>query len=91
MIPVLLGRGEITRKHISDMYFNAEMEAEMRVTRKLGWKFHMDSDRELFFELLEIERVSRLYQHTPSPLCSEKGTISWQMCLLLQDVENAGP
>ncbi len=72
---MFLGRGEITRKHISDMYFNAELEAEVRDTGKIWWKFHVDSDRELLFELLETERVCQLYQHTPSRLCPEKGTL----------------
>ena len=70
---MISGRGEITRKHISDMFFNAELETELRETDRLEWRFRVDADREHFFELMESERVQQAYHHTPSTACPEKG------------------
>ena len=83
------------------MFFNAELEAELRRTGKLQWQFLSDSDREHFFVQTETERVHHPYDHTPSALCPEKGLHctyaqdQYMLSLLLhvyaQDVDDAGP
>ena len=55
------------------MYFNSEVEAEMRETGRVDWMFHENADREAFLEISETERVHRPYVHTPSTFCPEKG------------------
>lgn len=40
---------ELTRKHISDMFFQAELEDEMRTCEdRLDWAFFRDGDREKY-------------------------------------------
>jgi hypothetical protein len=64
------------RKHISDMFFQAELEDEMRrptCEDRLDWTFFMDGDREKYLEMVLSESSQQRYHHTPVSGCKERG------------------
>ena len=67
---------ELTRKHVADAFFKAELEVEARkpTTNRLStWQFKRDSDQEQFIEEV-IEHVqSSLYAHHQTENCPQKG------------------
>ena len=64
----------LSRKHVSDAYFNAELECELQESNKQHlYTFRNDADQELVMQKLELERTGRLYPRTPNISCSEKG------------------
>ena len=69
---------ELPRQHVSNMYYNGEVEAEMRdhmYPERMSWVFTKDADREIFMEKIYDERTKTMYAHNPSPLCPQKGII----------------
>ena len=67
---------QLTRKHVADMFFHAELEIEARkpsTDRIITWRFKRDGDQEQFIEEV-IENVqSSLYLHHQSEDCTKKG------------------
>ena len=65
----------MTRKHISELFFNAEIECEARSSNGnlLKWKFKKDNDIETFMEEVVNESSLCLYQHVQSEQCPEIG------------------
>ncbi len=67
---------EFTRKHVSDMYYSAELESEIRHTNhpeRIEWKFQRDEDRECYLAMLLSEQRDKTYLHKPSNGCKERG------------------
>ena len=65
---------ELGRKHVSDMFYEGELEKEIRSRAKdQEWKFKTNEDAEKYIVMIEEERSSTLYSHNPSPTCTQKG------------------
>lgn len=74
---------EFTRKHVSDMYYNAELENEIRQkTERIEWKFKRDEDRESHLATVLSLQKDKTYQHIPSDGCKERGKM-----IILYDVQ----
>ena len=68
---------ELTRKHISDMYFNEELELEIRnpdQPRRMAWNFTKNSDREVHVEKIVAEYLQHII--TMSPSCISRGKLN---------------
>ena len=64
-----------TRAHVSDMFYNAEMEMEIRDRpQRIQWLWKNDCDREEFMIKVIEEAASSTYTHLPAPECPQKGT-----------------
>lgn len=62
---------QLSRKHISDMYYTGELESEMRMCPdRLQWCFYKEEDREKHLETVMSERM---YCHTPADGCAKRG------------------
>jgi len=66
---------ELTRKHVSEMFFRGEVEEELRDSpvELETVRFKSDSDIEIFMENVEEGRVTELYPHQPNERCIKKG------------------
>ena len=68
---------QLTRKHVSDMYYIGELESEAREPthphRILEWTFTSDSDRDKYMQLVVAEQSTKKYAHTPSETCKARG------------------
>ena len=67
---------QLTRKHVADMFFHAELEVEARkasTDRIIAWRFKRDSDQEQFIEEVIENAQSSLYLHHQSKDCTKKG------------------
>lgn len=63
---------ELTRKHVADMFFHAELEIEARApgtTRLMTWHFKADSDQEKYIKEVNEQEQSILYSHQQSKNC----------------------
>lgn len=60
---------------MSDMFYTAELECEMRQSpqRRLQWSFTKDEDREKYLEMVVSEMREQRYNHTPAEGCTERG------------------
>lgn len=68
---------ELTRKHVSDMFYNAELEHEIRKCQDgLEWAFVRDGDREKYLEKVIKETNKKRYHHTPVEGCAKRGKVS---------------
>ena len=70
---------ELTRKHVAQMFFTAELESEAwhPGTRHLNnWTFKKDDDREVFMREVIEQAQTSLYPHSPSQDCDQKGNLS---------------
>ena len=68
-------RGLLTRAHVSEMFFNSEMETEVRAkSHRLQWTWICNGDRESFMNKI-IDDEAALYNHSQTPDCVEKGYI----------------
>ena len=80
---------ELTRKHVAEMFYNGELEKEIRspvAPERLSWAFKLDCDREMFMQKLEEERAQTVYTHSPSEECLQKGIV----IMLIEDYINTG-
>ena len=65
---------ELGRKHVSDMFYEGELEKEIcSRTKDQEWKFKAKEDAEKYMVMIEEERSSTLYSHNPSSTCTPKG------------------
>ena len=66
---------ELTRKHISDMFFRGEIEEELREcpSQLEMVRFKSDSDMQMFMMSVEDGRMTNLYPHQRSNQCIQKG------------------
>lgn len=68
----------MSRKTVSDMFFTAELESEMRLGRFLPGIdeccFRKNEDRERYIEEVVVKLSSRNYTHKPSEGCAERGS-----------------
>ena len=65
---------ELTRKHVSNAFFNAELESELgEKSLKQVTYFKSDSDKNEVMSKLETDRVVKRYAHVQSPSCENKG------------------
>ena len=71
---------ELTRKHVSQMYFKGEVEQELRETAR-HFTFKFDGDLENFMRDVERSRVSDLYPHHQNRVCTEKGIYTNSMII----------
>ena len=75
----IIGRGfslELTRKHIANMFYNAELEGELSdcvSLRKEATYFKSDRDRDGFMSQIESNRVFNSYPHDQLATCEDKG------------------
>lgn len=58
----------LTRKHVSEAFWNAEVENEVR-DHEPGYKFTEKTDREGFMDMVDRKRATIPYPHEN---CSEK-------------------
>ena len=65
---VLNGSFRLTRKHVAEAFWNAEVESELR-TGGVTFKFTEKSDREAFMDEVDRARAKNPYVHTN---CSEE-------------------
>ena len=64
-----------TRAHVSDMFYNAELEAEIwERPQRIQWVWKNDCDCENFMIKVIEEAASSAYTHLPAPECTQKGT-----------------
>lgn len=73
----------LTRKHVSDMFINGELEVEYRDAKSPGWTFQRDDDRERFLQ--EVVPTTR-YSHTPSDGCKKRGDCQYAFCSKYMEV-----
>ena len=67
-------QSELTRKHVSDMFYNAELECEIRKCQdRHDWAFIKDGDREKYLEKVVQETNQKRYQHNPANGCTDRG------------------
>ncbi len=68
---------EFTCKHVSDMYYSAELESEIRHTNhpeRIEWKFQRDEDRDCYLTMLlsefstQVKEQNRTSTHSSSVL-----------------------
>ena len=66
---------ELTRKHISEMFFIAEIESEARnsIEKLQKWKFKRNDDIELYMQEVISEARFCLFPHVQSQRCPEIG------------------
>ena len=61
--------------HVSEMFFNSEMETEVRAkSHCLPWTWICNDDHESFMNKI-IDEEASLYSHSQTPDCVEKGYI----------------
>ena len=60
--------GQLHRKHVSEAFWNAEVEAEVR-EHEIGYKFTEKADREAFMDMVDKKRAANPYPHEN---CSEE-------------------
>lgn len=71
LCPCQFSQGILSRKVISDAFFNAEVESDIRENALIDtWRFTTNSDREVYMRKCEESRVTKLYEHGQ---CSEAG------------------
>ena len=64
-------QGNLSRKVISDAFFNAEVESDIREKALIDtWRFNTNSDREVYIRKCEEMRVTQVYSHSQ---CSQAG------------------
>ena len=76
---------ELTRKHVSDLFMQRELELEARkpgANRLTTWKFFLDNDDEKFIEEVLEEAQSSLYSHSQSENCLDIGMYIYTWFLL---------
>ena len=77
---------QMSRKTVSDMFYIAELESEMRHGRFLpGLEeciFKRNDDRETYIEKIVTKLSSTNYSHTPSDGCAERGIAKQMYCSL---------
>ena len=68
---------ELSREHVSSMFFKAEVEAEIReVPSQVPCiMFTRDADFDMYMQHVEEGRVTALYHHNSSIECQSKGKI----------------
>ena len=67
---------QLTRKHVSNAFFNAELESELGETLlKSVTFFKYDSDKNVVMSTIETARVTKPYAHYQSHLCEKKGML----------------
>lgn len=69
---------ELSRKHVAQMFFTAELESEARhpgTTRLNNWTFKKDDDRDMFMREVIEQAQTSLYPHSPSQDCDQKGNL----------------
>ena len=82
---------QLTRKHVADMFFQAELEAEARkanTNRLERWRFKRDSDQGLFIEEVIENAQSSLYLHHQSKDCTKKGSYGCMCCSCVHSNNN---
>ena len=65
---------QLTRKHVSNAFFNSEMESELG-ERNLKEQTFFKSDKDMNEVMTRIgsDRVAKPYSHVQSSSCGEKG------------------
>ena len=67
--------GELTRKHVAEAFWNAEVESELRMDN-INFKFTEKSDRESFMDAVDQKRAKQPYAHTNcSEECKKRGNV----------------
>ena len=70
----------LTRKHISEMFFKAESEKELREPthpERMSWIVKADDDDiDQFMELIIDDQSKIICNHQPAPDCAARGTIT---------------
>lgn len=61
--------GKLTRKHVAEAFWNAEVEDEIRLNDVNDIKFHEKYDREIFMDAVDKKRAYHPYPHAN---CSEE-------------------
>ena len=77
---------ELTRKHIANMFYNAEIESELSEgvhLRKEITFFKSDRDRDGLMSKIEESRVFHPYPHEQLPTCQDKGIIVYVLLITL--------
>lgn len=63
---------ELTRKHVSQMFFKGEVEQELREAQQ-DFTFKSDAGMEDFMCYIEQLRITEIYPHCQNEVCIEKG------------------
>ena len=74
---IFLALPELTRKQVADMFYNAELEYELREPTKphrMKWSFKADAQRDEYIKKITDEAASSVYHHQQADKCTEKGT-----------------
>ena len=84
---LLLGNNfcpELTRKHVSNAYYSAELESELEENcQKSITFFRSDQDKNRVMAEIEERRVSKPYVHHQTDMCLQKGILYlYQVSLL---------
>lgn len=76
---------QLTRRHVSNVFFNAELESELGETLlKSVTFFKCDGDKNVVMSQIETARVTKPYAHARSPLCEKKGKLQmYNLCLIM--------
>ena len=76
---LLLGNNfcpELTRKHVSNAYYNAELESELEENcQKSITFFRSDQDKNRVMAEIEEHRASKPYVHHQTDMCLHKGIL----------------
>lgn len=72
---------ELSRKHVSDMFLQKEVEIEARENDKLTtWVFKANGDVEIYIEEILRNAHSSLYAHKQSENCTAVGMYVLMVC-----------
>ena len=69
---------EMTRKLVSQMFYNGEIEKEARdksfpYSESVSWLFGLDKDRQYYMQYILSTRALQIYHHEPNKGCVERG------------------
>ena len=67
--PEYIGLAELHQKTIVNVFWNCEVEAELRQANQVDFPFHSNADCERAMEMIDRKRASTPYSHE---ICSDE-------------------
>lgn len=76
---IIIGeKPQLTRKMVASMFYTGELEDEIRDAshpERMTWAFKYNSDREKYMQQVSLEHTNKIYPHTPTQTCPQRGTL----------------
>jgi len=63
----------MTPEIAAELFYNGELELELKVMNMSDYRFKFNRDREECFEVVESIRTASVYSHECFPECKERG------------------